>query len=881
MIHLRVIENSIHMFIPANNSLAERVREIIPGATWNSVERYWVFPLTRRCALRLRDFLRGQQVKFAGNHDASLLTKTADSPPVPDLVINSEDASEVKLSIEFHVDYQNFAQRHQGNPIESGAWSFPISVVPDLLFDIERSGLDIVVANDVRKLGVRQWKPLNGYDGTLLSLRNIPLRELRVAAEKDARVKKGKRKVKTFSENLQSMGIENLFDLINHVPLRYVDRSQPSTVDMMVEGEEATLIGKIVSLAPYNPAKRMTKMTVEDAIGKKISVVFFNQRYINFVYRVGNVVILHGKTTLWKGRFKSLASPTIDHLNTQSGSRPVIPIYSQSEKHRITTWDLLNLNDELFSRMVVTKDLSDTLPQELITKYSLTSRRDAFRSIHFPNNMEEVNDARRRIIYEELLQLQLHIQTKKKSYTTLTGIAHTPSGAALVEQYTQSLPYPLTGAQAGARDAILGDMGASQPMHRLLQGDVGSGKSHCGAMTVLNAVGSGYQAALMAPTEILAEQLYNGLVEELEVLHKPGTGEPIIVEFLGGKTTKKNKETILEKIKTQEIDILVGTHALISDGVEFSNLGAIVIDEQHRFGTRQRTKLRTQRTDGRIPDMLVMTATPIPRTGALVAYGDLDITVLDELPPGRAPIKTTWVQESGMSVAGALTHPVWDHVLAEVNKGHQGYVVASLVEDNEKLAAQSTEDALLSLSMGALKGIRLGMVHGRMARKEREETMNAFAAGDIDVLVSTTVIEVGVNVPNSTIMVILDAGKFGIAQLHQIRGRVGRSSFPSTCYLISDTETPEGTERLTALAASTDGFYLAEKDLEIRGEGTLFGEQQSGESDLRVASLRDMSALLAAREDAINIVEHNPELGGLEEFKLEVDTFFGSKEIQS
>lgn len=888
MMTLTASTGGIILFIPAGNELNDQVRSAIPGARWNSTERHWQFPATRRVALALREFLRGKTSQLSidpatGKQLASL----ADSAPTDDLVL---ERGIPVLRIERHEDYEAFVKRHFGKLQDDGSWAFEEDSAADLVADISKRNLDIKISADITRLAGKAYAPPPGYDGTLLSLTKIPVSVLTYAQKKQKtstrKNPKAKKAPKDFLTKLSEVGITTLFDVINRLPLRYIDRSSPSRIADMVLGEQATLVGKILTISPYDQARRMTKLVFQDEDGKTMNVAFFNQRYINFSYRAGDRVILHGKYVVWtnkKGqKFRQLDSPSIDHLDSGRGSRKVIPIYPQSEKVGITTWDILSLTEELVAR-IAAPAIKETLPSELIAKYALMGKAEALKNIHLPSNLDEAKAARRRLVYEELLQLQLHIQARKAATQQLRGIEHKAGESNLVNQYLASLPYALTGAQERAKQAIMEDMSKPVPMHRLLQGDVGAGKSVCAAFTVLHAVESGYQAALMAPTEILAEQLYNGFVKEISAarLVSPHTGMPLRVEFLGGKTTKKNKERILADLASGDIDVIVGTHSLISTGVVFANLGVAIIDEQHRFGTEQRTILRSARPDGRTPDMLVMTATPIPRTGAMVLYGDLDITILDELPPGRIPITTFWEKVSGTDLVSAASHPVWDDVKQQVLQGHQAYVVASLVEDNEKLAAQSTEDALVALSNNALRGLRLGMVHGRQPRKEREEIMSQFAAGEIDVLVSTTVIEVGVNVPNATVMVVLDAGKFGIAQLHQIRGRVGRSSLPSRCYLISDTMTSDGIQRLNALVESTDGFYLAEKDLEIRGEGALFGQRQSGESDLRIASLKDMGALTAARADAESMIKGDPTLSQFSQLAAEVQEFFADKEIQS
>jgi ATP-dependent DNA helicase RecG len=403
-------------------------------------------------------------------------------------------------------------------------------------------------------------------------------------------------------------------------------------------------------------------------------------------------------------------------------------------------------------------------------------------------------------------------------------------------------------------------------MQRLLQGDVGAGKTVVAVSALLVAVQGGHQGALMAPTEVLAEQHHLGIREMLDGFTVPdgdegnlfggaGLDRPLRVVLLTNRTPAGERRRLLADLAEGNVDIVVGTHALISDGIEFSSLGVVVIDEQHRFGVEQRAALRDKGSGAAVPDVLVMTATPIPRTAAMTVYGDLDVSVLDELPPGRTPIVTRWAQ-------GEIDEmEVWQQVRDEVAAGRQAYVVCPLIDESEKLEARSAQETFDELTAGELSGLRVGLLHGRVPAAEKDEVMSAFRRGDLDVLVATTVIEVGVDVPNATVMVILDATRFGIAQLHQLRGRVGRGAAESMCWLVGEATTPDGEARLEALVSSTDGFELAEVDLDLRGEGTIMGERQKGQNDLKLASLRrDREWVVTAREVAMEILDADPRL---------------------
>jgi ATP-dependent DNA helicase RecG len=438
-----------------------------------------------------------------------------------------------------------------------------------------------------------------------------------------------------------------------------------------------------------------------------------------------------------------------------------------------------------------------------------------------------------------------------------TGIRHQVD-RELVARFRDALPFPLTDAQQRAIREIQHDMAGAHPMHRLLQGDVGAGKTVVAVAALLTGVQGGYQGALMAPTEVLAEQHHLGVTALLSGLQVPDDrtlpGErPLAVGLLTNRTTATERSRLHAGLTDGTVDILIGTHALLTEHVAFRALGVVVIDEQHRFGVEQRAALRQKGPGGAVPDVLVMTATPIPRTAAMTVYGDLDSTILDQLPPGRTPIVTRWAR-GPLEEAAA-----WDRVRAEIADGHQAYVVCPLVEDSERIQARSATEELERLKAGELAGLRLGLLHGQLPAKDKEAVMGRFRSGDLDVLVATTVIEVGVDVANATVMVIIDADRFGIAQLHQLRGRVGRAEAPSWCYLFGAGATPDAEERMAAIERTTDGFELAEVDLELRGEGTILGTRQKGATDLKLASLRrDKDLVTRAREVAFDVIDADP-----------------------
>lgn len=859
-ITLRADEQAAYMTLPTTAEAAS-VRSAIPGASWDGTARRWVIPVTRRSCMRLREFVTGHSVDIDAN-TVRILATAADSTPSPDITVEKD---RICIRFEFHKSYQDFVQSLSASKRTDGTWTLPLSSAADMVSRLNSMGLDLIVAPEVKEL-VRP-QPFKAFTGSLYSLNDVPVKELQYVIEKKAPSKK----VKSLAERLESLGINSALDALMCFPLRYLDRTSPTGVLNLVEGEEGVVLGTI-AVVNADPRRQLLKIVVEDDDKHRVTVPLFRQMWLAKRYHVGQRVIVSGKYNPWKPSsdriVPQITDGRIDPMDLTTGQTPIIPIYPQSPTNKVTTWDLSAMTRETLARIDA---FGETLPENLRQYRHLESLDFSLRNIHYPETMGARERAMDRLIYEELLALQIYIQSSKTEYENATGISQQRVAGGLYETFLGGLPYALTGAQKRVLGEISQDLAAEKPMHRLLQGDVSSGKTTIAHALMFATVDSGHQGVILAPTEILAEQLYSSLAAT--------AGDSMSVEFLGNKTKIKDRRRIIAGLADGSVNVVVGTHAILVDDVQFADLGTVVIDEQHRFGTAQRSLLRSRRSDGRTPDMLVMTATPIPRTASMVVYGDMDLSILDELPPGRVPISTQWINEDATEVLVDYMNPAWEDIRQNVAAGRQAYVVASLVEDNDKIAAASTTAAFDTLSSGVLSNLRLGLVHGQMPRTEREETMAKFAAGEIDVLVSTTVIEVGVNVPNATVMVVLDAGRFGIAQLHQIRGRVGRASYKSTCYLVGSVKTEDGRERLNALVSSTDGFYLAEKDLEIRGEGALFGTRQSGVSDLRLASLRrDLAILEMAKEDAARILSRSDEFATLIN---QITSSYVDKEIHS
>ena len=677
------------------------------------------------------------------------------------------------------------------------------------------------------------------------------------------------------ARSLHGVGVTSVLDLISYYPRRYLDRTREATLGSLKVGEEGMVLVRVEKASTRRTRRGRTLVEVrvtDPDETESLNLVFFNQPWRQEQLSEGREAVLFGKVDQYRGRLQ-MTNPLVDLVGDRTGR--IVAVYPQSEAARLHSWDVDRLVAEALRRVMKIRGFADPVPVDVRNRYNLVGRSEAYHGIHRPSSMGEVAEARRRLVFDELLRIQLELVERKHAMECgSAGVAHDISGA-MVGQFVERLGFDLTGAQRRVIAELLDDMARPAPMHRLLQGDVGSGKTVVAVAVLLTAVQGGHQGAFMAPTELLADQHHLGVAELLNGMTVPDPStllgsRPLLVALLTSRTTAGERRRIVDGLAEGTVDVLVGTHALIQEGVEFASLGAVVIDEQHRFGVEQRAALREKNRDGTVPDLLVMTATPIPRTAAMTVYGDLDVSVLDELPPGRIPIASSWESDES---------PVWEAVREEVQAGRQAYVVCPLIEESEALEVRSAEDVFADLAGGELAGLRLGLLHGRVGRAEKEETMRLFRSGAIDVLVATTVIEVGVDVANATVMVVLDAARFGIAQLHQLRGRVGRSDYPGRCFLVGGAPTAEAEERLRAIVRTTDGFELAEVDLDLRGEGTVMGERQKGRNDLRLASLRrDREWVEAAREVALVLVGDAGGMMDYPDLADEVRLFLGEAE---
>ena len=681
---------------------------------------------------------------------------------------------------------------------------------------------------------------------------------------------------------LARAGIDTVLDLLQHYPRRYIDRTRRADVAELLPDEEAYVVGEVtrVSGRPLRRGRFLVTMELRDATGT-VKLPFFNQPWIADAYSRGDTVIAHGRMKLYRGRLQ-MAGAVIDRWGDRTGR--LVPIYPQSAKAGLRTWDVSRFVNRVLD-LCGPRGIADPVPPEVLRQHGLIGRQQAFNWIHRPEESGQWAQARRRLVFDELLRVQLELVRRKRlAEKSTVGISHAVGGD-LVPRFHRRLPFSLTGAQKRVTEEIAADLAEPRPMNRLLQGDVGSGKTVVALSALLTAVQGGLQGALMAPTEVLAEQHYATIVDMIAGLTAPQTAKlagalplrgerPLRVELLAGNLRAPRRRRVLAGLATGSVDIVVGTHALISEGVEFRALAVVVIDEQHRFGVQQRDKLRGKGLGLHTPDLLVMTATPIPRTAAMTTYGDLDVSTLDELPPGRTPVTTVRARTPPEEAA------VWQDVRRAVRRGRQAYVVCPVIEGSQEREAGSATDVHRRLTGpgGELEALEVGLLHGRLPPAEKEATMSRFRDGRLDALVATTVIEVGVDVPNATVMAVIDAQRFGIAQLHQLRGRVGRGGHASTCYLLGEASTDDGRDRLDAVAANADGFELAEIDLDLRGEGTIMGERQKGRNDLRLASLRRHKQVVSdARAAALELFEPGADLDAHPGLADEIDFAFGDE----
>lgn len=651
---------------------------------------------------------------------------------------------------------------------------------------------------------------------------------------------------------LNKLGIFTAQDLMMYFPKKHIDYSSRTLIKKLQEGQTTTVFGYIKSVSSFNTKNNLsvTKVVIADESGR-FELSFFNakgNRYllermkaqfpVNAGIMVSGVVKRNNYTgllTMDKPTYSIMTGEFLDNPDSNLNIARIVPIYTVCEDLSIKT-----LRKAIFNAIELYKnDIKNIIPDFIRERLGIMNKKEAVKQIHFPETMDTLEHARFSLIFEELFLIQLKlIRLRETTAKNTTSYALQVHKDGLVQKFINALPFELTSGQKQAINEILQDMNSDAPMQRLLQGDVGSGKTVVATIMLLAAIENGYQGALMAPTEILAQQHYNNLVQWL-------TPMGLSVGLFLGSHGKRIRQKFETDLKNGQTHIAVGTHALIQENVEFNNLGAIVVDEQHRFGVKQRNILKKKSQN---PQILTMTATPIPRTLALTVHGDLDLTVINELPKGRKPIKT---------ILTGSHKQVWDLIKKEVESGRQAYVVYPLIDESETLSAKAATIEAEKLQAEVFPQFKIGLLHGKLKNDEKDEVMKDFKAGKYNILVSTTVVEVGVDVPNATVMVIENAERFGLSQLHQLRGRVGRNSLQSYCILITSSRSQETRERLGIMTETNDGFVIAEKDLQLRGPGEFLGTRQSGLPDLIISDIvRDAKILEIARNEAIDFVKN-------------------------
>lgn len=742
--------------------------------------------------------------------------------------------------------YRELMAKLGAYPLQSGGYKLLIDKALDLealgsgmLSDSNRKFPAISLADEVKALNSQ---PVPGFNGSVDDLRSIPTSVLNVVSADVQTWKQKKGNAKVMEEKLQTFGINTLYDLLFWLPKRYIDKSDPQDISDLIEGESATILGAIRESSSM-PNEMGAKFAVELDSGRTTEVVFWRQGWLKNKFSVGSEVIITGKFGFFRGK-PSLSGSSIDHSD-EVALLPIVPIYKQSESKGVTTKFILSAAREMLSRLG-----EFPLPEYLVAKgrpnYSAT-----LRELHFPTSIEAHKEAVDALAYYELVLMQLQLQSSRKEDEQKEGIVQRGELHGYQQSAIDGFPWPLTDSQMDAVDFINKEMTSELPSRVLLNSDVGTGKTVVAQLAALRAVDSGRQAVLAAPTEVLARQLYSTFLKLIATMDPES--RPTIGLIVGGIPIKE-RNALKKGAKDGSLDILVGTHSVLTGTVVYKDLGIVIIDEQQKFGAEQRTYLLSSRADGRVPDLLTQSATPIPRSTAQVFHGEMKMIALAGKPKGRKPIITEWIEEDPREIVSNPLHPLWADILDEAAAGNQTFVVTPMVNDSPKVDAASVEATFNHLR--GIFGRRIGMVHGQMKIEEQRETMEKFRAKSFDVIVASSVVEVGVDIPDATRVVILSADRFGASSQHQIRGRSGRNDKQAKCYLVSLGKTKSARIRLQAMVDHTDGFEIAKIDLQTRGEGKIFSTDQAGASELIFASLaRHSEKIPQAQEEAASILQ--------------------------
>lgn len=856
---------------------------------WSFADEYiYSFALTGVPALSLRyaltDAVRhGVRLDFKAPAIRIKLGELANKANVePTAELGSYNGREVAVVSAPRIPlYSDLMRELQATSRQDGTWTVPVGRIRDLV-----TWNDTMLPKNAKmKIGGRLRAVVNQplpkpYDGTAESLRGIPLSALHTVTGQSQSYSSLRKDTSSIEQKLNKMGIEDLYDLLFRAPDRYIDRSEPQNIADLIEGETAIIVGQVTAFK--NPSQKVFVMEVEDSFGDSIELSFFNQaRWLKNKYKVGDNIIATGVYKPWhspRGDYikPQISQPQIDMV-ASAGALPVMPVYDRVKKYGLTSGVVMHCEQELVSRLGPNFK-GPRWAQDLLDRHGIKDvpYGDALKTMHMPKNTTAMESATTSLAFIELVELMMLIENEQKDVEDRKGIAQKSDGS-LLKAYIGCLPYSLTGAQDRVITEIKRQMEAPTRLHALLIGDVGSGKTTVMHLAALKSVEAGHQAVIFAPTEILARQLYDVFMKIYESMPEDAKAKihPVYHAGYKGKGSTKLRNANVKAIKDGSANLIFGTQSVLN--VEYKDLGFFGVDEQHKFGAKQRSALLDIRTDGLTPDLLMQTATPIPRSMAQVYYGDLTFLELDELPAGRQPIETKWIKVRGDALIKDPNAPLWHDVESEAGQGHGTFVVCPMVEDSPKMAASSVKKTLETLR-GIMPALRIEAVYGSQNKEDQDKIIEAFKASEVDVLVASSVVEVGVSCEKATRMVILDANRFGIASLHQIRGRVGRSDLPSICYLVASPFANTARSRLEAMTRTLDGWELSKTDLANRGSGSLFGTAQSGQSDLHFASLGKHGWMIDdAKTDAHTLLQS--EQGTL--LLSDVTKYFGSQSLLS
>lgn len=802
----------------------------------------YTLPLRALNAYVLRHLLKNHSVEITPQ-DARKLTVEADKIAAPAATL-ADNGKHIEVTVPALELYKGMLRTVNAYPVKSGIYKVALARALDLetLNKEAKTALPpIKFSQEVTELNTAS---LPGFDGTMESLKTISIGELNVVKANSQSYKAVAKSKKSLEEKMEAFGIKTIFDLITWLPKKYIDKSAPQDIRDLIPDESATIIGTVTQVSDL-PNNMGVVFTVETASGNDIRVSFWRQHWLKNKFRVGSEVLVTGKFIIWNRR-PQLNGTSIEY-SKEASMLPIVPVYKQSESRGITTAFILSAIREAFSRLGPISLPSYLKGDGRIDYY------EAYRELHLPTDLEHHKKVIDSLAYYELVAMQLIIQSQKEKSLQMPGLEQAAGPRCLQEKAIATLPWKLTESQERAVARLNDKMEDGIPSSTLLNADTGSGKTLVAQLACLRSVEAGYQAVLLGPTDVLARQLYSTFARLGKALEE--AGEKVTIAYMSGGLKAAEKRALLKAIKEGEVDIVVGTHSVMSAAVEYANLGFVAIDEQQKFGAQQRTQLLSSRPDGKIPDLLMQTATPIPRSTAQVFYGDVDMLLLKDKPPGRLPIVTKWVREDPQEIIAQAVNPMWADVQEEADKGNQTFVITPMVRDSTSIDAASVERSYKHLSEAIFPHLKVGFVHGQMKTAEQQEVMEAFREKRFDILVASTVVEVGVDIPDATRMVVLSADRMGASSLHQIRGRVGRNSKPSICYLVSLGHTENSVLRLQSLVDSEDGFEVAKADLFVRGEGTMFGGDQSGASDMMFASLsRHGKWVKYAKDEAIAIL---------------------------